>query len=557
MADFKNNSLWKKLMDRFQHMAAIRLPIEERMKNQVDLLRPELSAWDDVEDAQQGQKRNVDVFNSAPQEALETWADGMLGHLASPAMPWFIYADPDEEMNLLPEIRRWMLHAESRIYGVMKDSNYYSHLSPIFLDAGSLGSAPGWIELNEQRDGIACLTFHPREIYVDQNHHGEINQFVRNYRLTAMTAAAQFDKTKLSDALVRCLSQNPLVKHKFLHATFQKQDPIFDGESGLPDRPWISVDIEISTDITKQKPLRIEGYWTKPFTYWRYQKTADSPYGWGRGCTAVADIFRIHQITKSNLTQGEFSTDPALYSPGVQRGLVEMQPGGRTFGKAEDMPKVLWDGGKYVYSVDQEDRAVQAIERVFNVPFFEMLNRADRQMTAYEIGERLNEKGILLAPKTGRLNHDQFDENHKRIFDIAWREGWIDPPPAILTDRNGGGQIEIEYNGILEQAQRIAREIKQTQGVYEQVLFLAQAKEDVMDNFNVDRTAVRIARNRSLPEDEIRTEDEVNAIRQQRAEVRAAQEKLAMLKEGAETLPALSKAPEAGSPLEALTGSKA
>ena len=551
-------SLWKKIVEQYELHKAIRLPTEAIKKEVIELLRPELPLWDNDEPYNAGLKRNISVYNSAPQEGLETWADGMQGHLATAAMPWFLYRSPNlgrsRDLNYVPIVRNWLEHAQNTMTDVLQDSNYYSYLSPIFRDAGSVGSAAGWIELNEDKSGIDCLNFHPREIFVSEDHAGNIDQFIRgSYQLTALSASRYFDKEKLSDRLNKDLTENSMTRHKFISFTAKKTDPIFDGEKDLPSRPWISVDIQEQADLAKQKPLKIEGYWSKPFSYWRFQRTTGSSYGWGLGCSAIVDIYGLHQITKNNLRQGEFATDPALYVPGSKRARVQMRPGGQTFGKVEDIPRILYDGGKYQYSADREDRAVLAIERWFNVPFFEQLNRAERQMTAYEVAQRLNEKGIILGPKTGRLNREQFDQNHQRVFEICLRQGWIEPPPDILMEQTQG-HFTIDYNGILEQAQRIAREILQTQGVFEQVGFFKQLKEDVTDNFDIDKTVIRIARNRSLPEGEIRTKEDVAAIRQSRADAMAKQAQLEMAKEMAGQVPNLSKAPEEGSPIQQLIG---
>lgn len=557
-------SLWKKVMTCYQQHKAVRLPVEPLKKEVVKLLRPELPEWDNISTSTIGQKRNIDVFNAAPQEGLETWADGMQGHLASASMPWFIFRVPGHSsslgLNKVPRIRKWLMNTQEVQADVLAAGRYYSHLNPVFRDAGSVGGASSWIELNEKKNGIACLNFHPREVFVSLNSQGEVNQFLRgSYQLSALAAAQAFDKNKLGSGLQNCLktgSGNPLTRFKFIHLTVDKDDPILEGEERIPNRPYISIYIQEDADARHQEPLRIEGYWSKPYSYWQFQRSPGNPYGWGLGCSAICDIYGLHQLTKSNLIHAEFVTDPALFAKTTMRGRIHLTPGGQTFGKdTSDKPEMLFAGGKYPFSADREDRAVQAIERWFNVHFFEQLNRADREMTAYEIAQRINEKGIILGPKVGRLNEDLFDQQHKRVYDICYHQGWIEDPPQQLLDQ--AGSIHVEYNGLLEQAMRIAREIQQTQGVFEQVTFLTGIKDDIPDNFDIDKTAVRIARNRSLPEDEIRSPEEVKQIRGLRLQLLQEQQQKEEAAIIADKVPALSKAPERGSPIQQLTGAGA
>lgn len=555
----QEKSLYKRIKSRFAEMQDVRRPFEEPWKELIGLLRPDLSAWEDETIDSQGKKRNVDVYAGAPQHALSVWTDGLLGHTASPSLDWFHYRLPGKKANDIAAIRKWLQNSEEAVASLLKDSNYYSHLSPYYRDGGSIGDAASWIEKNKKEDGIACANFHPREIFVDEDSQERVDTFYRYYEMTAKNAADAFGKEKLSLALNNALDKNPLARFKFIHASHNQNDPILKDIEGekIPDRPWISIYLQEATDGVKENPLRIAGYWSSPFSYWRMFKTSGSVYGLGLGSFALVDIFGLNQIARTMLRAANMAVDPPIYAHREMRGKVHIKPHGLTFGdRPEHRPEVVYDGGKYPFGVDREERMTAAMNRWFDVDFFLMLSQTDKVFTATQVLQMANERAILLAPKIGRLNRDKYDQDHDRILDLAAEMGKIDPPPDILLEHIAryGDRIDVQYNGLLEQAQRKQREIGRTELVFTQLAPVLSIAPEEKDWLKLGKTVVRIAREGGLPEDEVATEDEVAAIRQARAEALAAQAKMEMMERAAKAIPSLQRETAPTSPLAALTG---
>src|SRR3989304_4099049 len=360
----ENDNLYKKIIQRFSDLKVIKEPFLAMRREVIQLLRPDLSLWNDTEIGDQGKKPNLTVFNAAPQEALENWADGMQGHLASSSLDWFIYRMGNKKLDKNVQVRKWLQGVEEVIYGLMRNSNYYSHLGPIFRDAGSIGDAPSWIEENAQGNGLACSNFHPREIYVDEDTAGNIDTFYRHYQFSARNAGELFDKALLSEPLQKAIEKEPLKRFNFIHACHKRTDRIFTGIDQLPDREWISVYIQEEAPEDKQNPLRIAGYFSKPFSYWRFAKSPGSVYGVGLGCFALVDIFGINSITEVMLRAGHLSVEPPMYAHAEMRGKVHIGPGGFTWGqRPEHKPEPINTDIKYPYGADREDRAAAAIHR--------------------------------------------------------------------------------------------------------------------------------------------------------------------------------------------------
>ena len=547
MAEEKK-TLYKKLKDRHSQMKDVRRPYEDVRKEVIEMMRPELSLWDATDGESKGEKRNLEVFNGGPIEALQTWADGLQGHLASPSLDWFRYAMPDRELNSIPEVRKWLQAGEEVVYSVLRSSNFYSILNRAFRNAGSVGDGCMFIEENTALDGIVCSTFHPREPFVAEDQDGVINVFGREFYMTAANAAAKFGKDKLSLTLQENLKNNPQTRSIFLHYVIRRDDPIFDGESGIPDRPWVSVYIEVAAESADPKPARISGYFSYPAPYWRLEKASDTVYGWGLGCSALVDVFALNTVTMTNMRAGHMAVDPPMVGPMTMKGRRQIQPHGRTWVNPGDGAEIrpLVTNTNYPVGVDREERLKAAVEDYFDVPFFLQLARSERTKTATEIIELAGEKSILSGSKIGRVQSDLLGPVHDRVFEIAQNRGWIPEPPGILLD--GSGQIEVQYLGPLAQAQRRLFETRRSQTTLAAIGPLVEANPEVLDWMDLDKTAVRVLRDGDWPEDEIRTEDQVNQMREARQQAAEAEQALAIAAEAGK-LP--GTAPEPGSPLDA------
>jgi len=148
------------------------------------------------------------------------------------------------------------------------------------------------------------------------------------------------------------------------------------------------------------------------------------------------------------------------------------------------------------------------------------------QMTATEALLRAQEKGALLAPTTGRQQSELLGPIIEREIDLLARAGALPPPPPVLLERNGS--YKLEYDSPLTRA------MKADQGVgllrtIEALAPLAGADPAVMDVFNPDEIAPGLAEINGVPAKWIRSKDELDALRQGRAQAQQAAQAAAAL----------------------------
>jgi len=161
------------------------------------------------------------------------------------------------------------------------------------------------------------------------------------------------------------------------------------------------------------------------------------------------------------------------------------------------------------------------IQRAFYEDLFLMLSQSDRrEITAREIDERHEEKLLALGPVLERLNQDLLDPLIERTFAIMSRKGLIPPAPDAIQ----GQSLRIDYVSIMAQAQKA----QSLSGLERFAGFIGQTAEvdpSVLDKVNSDELVNQYADATGIAPKIVRSDDEVQAMRDQKA--KAAQQQQA------------------------------
>jgi hypothetical protein len=176
-----------------------------------------------------------------------------------------------------------------------------------------------------------------------------------------------------------------------------------------------------------------------------------------------------------------------------------------------------------------ENQRRTIIQRAFFVDLFLMMaNLSERDRTATEIAERVNERMLILGPILGRLMHEKLDPIITRTFNILLRNNKLPPPPDILQ----GQEYKVEYISPLAKAQR-ASETKSISELVLAVEEMAKLDPGVIDNIDLDKVTKKIA-DINYVSDVLRSDEEIKQIRQMKAEQQQMQYSMDAMKQGGE-----------------------
>ncbi len=288
------------------------------------------------------------------------------------------------------------------------------------------------------------------EIFWIENHQGIVNGFIRWMRLTAKQAAEKWGEDKLPANLQSALQQHSQWPYNFLHRVMPRDnfDPERMDERG---KPWTSCYVSLEGKCLMQPE---SGYRTFPLAPGRYLQGPGEVYGRGPAQMVLPALKTLNAQKRIFLKAGHRAGDPVLLTADDGVGDFNLRPGAQNAGymTSDGKPKVgVLPHGNIDITKEMMGEERGLINDAFLVTLFQILTETPT-MTATEVIERTNEKGILLAPTVGRQAGEHYGPMTHRELDILSNLHMLPPMPPRL--REARGQYQIIWTSPLAKAQR-------------------------------------------------------------------------------------------------------
>lgn len=472
--------------------------------------RREFMDWDV---GKAGTRIGKDIYDGTPLSALQIFSAGLQGKTASPSLSWFMYHMQERGLEKLIGVPEYLDQAAEEVYYQLQISNFYHALAQYIQDIGSIGTSGMWIEEDLNENKLNFMSMHPKELYIQENRFGIVDTLHRRFKMTARNAYEEYGES-LSKVVKDASEDSPYSEFEFLMAVYPNSDRDL-GKSDSKNMKYISYHIEYKEGDSM---LRTGGFRTFPAPIWRWFKNENETYGRSPAHYAIVDISKLNKEAKDMIHAKHLAVDPALMVPHGLKATFKKTPGAINFYNKNEGPDFVGpvhtgsnlDAG---YEEVQDTRTI--IERHFFVDFFLMLSRRDVEMTATEVLGREAEQATLLGPFLSIMNREAYNAIHDRVFDLLSEAGKLPPVPDVLREFSKE-RITVEYTGPLAQAQK-ALFLSPRRGMDAIVPYM-QIFPDMADKVNGDRFFDRMANAHGLPADIVRTDQEVAAIRQQRAQ---------------------------------------
>jgi hypothetical protein len=193
----------------------------------------------------------------------------------------------------------------------------------------------------------------------------------------------------------------------------------------------------------------------------------------------------------------------------------------------------------------------QNIGKMFFTDLWQMLAQETKDMTAFEVAQRKEEKLIVLGPVIERNENEGLDPDLDRVFAIMNRRGMIPPAPPEIH----GFPLQVQYVSMLAQAQRAA-----STGAMEQLMAfvgrLLAADPSAIDNIDIDEAIDEYADMMGTSSKVIRATRAVMQIRAQRQQAQQQQQAMQQTMAGVQGAQTLSQTPvgQGGTALDAMLG---
>jgi len=512
--------LSKGLLSRYERLEGQRQNWETHWQEVADYMQPRKA--DVTKKRARGDKRMEQVFDSSPIQAVELLAASLHGMLTNPSTPWFTLRFKDQEIDSEDEAKLWLESATDAMYTAFNRSNFQQEIFELYHDLITFGTAAMFIEEDDD-DIIKFSTRHIDEVYIAENDKGRIDTIFRRFHLSARAAVQKFGDTTSMD-IKGIFKKDPYQEVEILHAVYPRSD-FNPKKKDKGNMPFESVYLEYKNG----NELSVGGFKEFPFVVPRYLKASNEIYGRSPAMTALPDVKMLNEMSKTTIKAAQKQVDPPLLVPDDGFLLpVRTVPGGLNFYRSgtRDRIEPLNIGANNPLGLNMEQQRRDSIRAVFYVN--QLMMQDGPQMTATEVIQRNEEKMRLLGPVLGRLQSELLKPLIDRVFAILLRNNMLPQAPDFLSGRD----IEIEYVSPLAKAQK-SSELQSIMRAIEILGSLANVAP-VFDYVNFDNLVKHLADIVGVPQKILKSQNQVNAEREQSAAQAEQQQQMAQMQQVAQ-----------------------
>jgi hypothetical protein len=544
-------------MKRFEALRQERQPFEPVWEDVADFMGAEYQGFASVSSSSALKRKRPERLDATARRAANIFSAGMLSGASSPSQRWFSLSLEDDDLAGHPAARGWLQDVEDLFCSIFAQRGYYREQTLGYHQSGLFGWQCLYVDETPEA-GIRFRALPLSEVYVAENHQGEVDTVFRSFRLSARQAVQKWGADALSQP-VRNAANDPGradQKFDFVHAVFPR--PESERRAGV-DGGMLAY---ASFYIEQNGPHTVHegGYEELPYIVTRYSRLPNTPYSTSPGTEALADTKMLNEMKRLILEAGQLAVAPPYLVPDDGFiGRFSFEPRAMNYYRRAEGNSLadfgpLSVGGDPRFSWELMNATKQDINEAFFVDLFLTIRSRIQQgasPTAHEVAQLAQERMFLLGPMLVNQQTENFDRLFDRLFNLLLRRGELPPVPRELA----GQQLKAEYVSPLMLAQKEG----QTQAVlqtYQDAGLIAQAAPEVLDNFEHDENLRRVAEQRGFPQKGLRSPDEVARLRQARAEAQERQAQMEMaaqdIRDAAGAAPGLAKAPEEGSPMQKL-----
>lgn len=576
-AIFGGETRRQRLMRLYDQLVTTRASYLSHWQTLADNLAPRRGRWY-TEDVNRGDRRNQAIVDCSPVLAARTLRSGMMSGITSPARPWFrLTLAGDDEIQAGP-VKAWLDKTTDRMNSVFLRSNLYNVLPVVYGDLGVFGTACMIVE--EDYDRVIRAYSVPVGSYVlglsDVN---KVEVFMREFKMSVRQLIQRFgirkdrdldddaetpdldstfDRKPLRDKIdwsrfstrvrnhfdlgelevmitvVHAILPNEFFDERKLDAKFKRFRSTYMEKGCEADGPH---------DLKEDRFLRESGYDYFPVLAPRWEVTGEDVYASScPGMDMLGDILTL-QLGEKRIAQAiELLVRPPMVGPSaLKSAAASIIPGKITYVDERNAQQGFRPAFQVEPKVNELEAKQQQIRQRISRGFFEdlflMLSESDRrQITAREIDERHEEKLLALGPVLEQVNQDLLDPLIDVTFNFMIERGMIDDIPEQLS----GKALRVEFISIMQQAQKLAglsaverfTSYVGTVAQYDPSVLMKVDTMELIDTYG-DITSMRAGI--------IRSDEQVQAMKQAQADAQAEQQRQAQLAQAAQSAKTLSQ----------------
>lgn len=501
-----------------------------------------------------GEDKSQQIFDPTAMLDLQDMASGLSAAFFPPGELAFGLTVKDRRIANLDSVKRYLALAAQITHDELFASNFMLQLNETLSSLIGFGTGNLFSEwslgLNFKDWDVSFYT-------IKQNSAGLVDTVILKYPLTARQAVQEFGEKNVGEKVLLAFGNPETIskRFEFIHrvGSRTKRNRNFTDSLNMPfESLYVNKEEQIVIKGIDPKGIDNEGGFEEfPYAVPRWKKSSNEKYGRGQGTIALSVSKELQQMHSDFIECGnKWNNAPREVLANAVEGRVDVRPGADNRVTQMGSIKALDEGirGNFPVTKDILEFIQNIVHRIFFVDVFAPLaNLPGDRRTTVEIRERVKQAVKKLAGPIYRLQSELFTPIITRSVLLLIRNGVIPRPPAELQGRGFG----IEYISELALAMR-----DQQSAAFMQFANLVSALDPVFpgakDIVSIDRALPDIAFTFGMKVEHLSTAEEIEEARQIRAAKLAAQQALQAAQIGGQAYQSSTKAPEKGSPAEAL-----
>jgi len=490
-----------------------------------EVVRPEAASFTGTYDTP-GRKAGARLLDAVGQHSCELLAAGFYSLLTNPQTKWFDLQTTNPTLRDLPQVKQWLIDSSQVLATEMQrpQTGFTQALQEFYLDYCAFGNGILYTTSTPDSHALQFIALPLQECFFLEGPDNQVASLYRKYRRKVAEVVDFFTLPAVSkDVHDAYLAGRYDESVDLLHVI----EPSSQALSQWNTLAYSNIYI----DLSHKHIMHQGGFHERPFQVARFRKTSYEIYGRGPGHTALPDLQTLQEVMKTTLKAAQKLVDPPLAIPDAAFiEPVNLKPGAVTFYRPDgpnDQIIPLNGNADPSWGFQTAQDIRNRIRSMFYVDQLQ-LNEGP-QMTATEVLQRTEEKMRMMGPVVGRAMTELLSPLIERSFYILYRKGLLpSAPPQVLESWPGLSIVYLspfakvldqnEANGIMRVTQLISP--------------FMDVNPEVMDIFSTDNIARRLMDMYAIYPACVRTEEEVAALRTQRAEAAQQQQMVQMMQQG-------------------------
>jgi hypothetical protein len=462
-----------------------------------------------------GQRKDSNRLIDIGIKACRMYTAGMMSNMFPQGQSWLKVRTTDPDLMEKQSVQLALTKSTKKFVSAIDESNFYEEITKSVNDTGWAGTTSAYVEA-DKKTKLNFRSHSYKEFYFRNDHRGQMNTYIREFKLTARQICGMFtgEEDSLPDNIVGAKDSGSDQEFTLIHIVMPRNEVDY-GSTDKKKKPWASYYL----CAEPQWLIRESGFDWMPYSVWgMYKGNNNEKYFRSPAMEVYSSLSSCNRMEVTRLRAAERVSSPPWLAPNdgsVRR--ISNDEGSIIYwnaGNPLSKPEQLVPSDNPMVNDEMIAKKEQEILDAFYVPLFNPLHDK-RNMSATESVERLNLSMQFIVPAVNNFTKYGIRPLLETAFQIMRKAGYF--PELEIPELSEAG-IEFELTGKASLAAR-QLELYGTITALEQTGLMAQVKPEVMDMWDSDEYAKFVQDVNMVPTALRAKEDDVIAQRQQRAQM--------------------------------------